>query len=105
MQRNIFGDDPLTEPIEPIIPAELAVMVENNGYGQAQKVTIESAQPEIIDNEKGLAVNFKLTGSNLQGEPANLGLTRIDFGNVPARETKIGQWYFTSDLLGHMTAF
>ncbi len=30
MQRNILGDDPLTDPaIEPSVPAELAVMIEN----------------------------------------------------------------------------
>ena len=49
MQRDILGDDALTEPIEPIIPAELAVMIENNGYGIAKNVRIESAQPEIIN--------------------------------------------------------
>ena len=101
MQRDIYGDDPLTDPVEPILPADLAVMVENNGFGIAQNVLIESAQPEIIDNEKGLAIHFKLIGSNLQGEPANLGLTSIDFGNIGPLQTKIGQWYFTSDLLGH----
>ncbi len=101
MQRDIYGDDPLTDPVEPILPADLAVMVENNGFGVAQKVLIESAQPEIIDNEKGLAIHFKLIGSNLQGEPASLGLTSIDFGNIEPLQTKIGQWYFTSDLLGH----
>ena len=101
MQRDIYGDDPLTDPVEPILPADLAVMLENNGFGIAQNVLIESAQPEIIDNEKGLAIHFKLIGSNLQGEPANLGLTSIDFGNIGPLQTKIGQWYFTSDLLGH----
>jgi len=105
MQRDILGDDPLTEPVEPIIPADLAVMVENNGYGVAQSVAISSAQPEIIENEKGLAINFSLIGSNLQGEPANLGVTNINFGNIDPFKTKIGQWYFTSDLLGHFVNY
>jgi large repetitive protein len=69
MQRDILGDDPLTDPIEPVIPAELAVMIENNGYGTAKNVRIESAQPEIIDNEKGLSIHFELIGSNLNGQP------------------------------------
>jgi len=105
MQRDIFGDDPLTEPIEPIIPAELAVMIENNGFGTAKNVRIESAQPEIIDNEKGLAIHFELIGSNLDGEPAQLGLIDIDFGNIDPKSTKVGQWWFTADLLGHFVNY
>jgi hypothetical protein len=105
MQRDILGDDPLTEPIEPIVPAELAVMIENNGYGTARKVRIESAQPEIVDNEKGLAIHFELIGSNLNGQPRQLGLINIDFGNIPPKSTTVGQWWFTSDLLGHFVNY
>ncbi|HYW94079.1 MAG TPA: hypothetical protein VE870_00665, partial [Bacteroidales bacterium] len=105
MQRNILGDDPLTEPIEPTIPAELAVMIENNGYGTAKNVRIESAQPEIVDNEKGLSIHFELVGSNLNGKPVQLGLTNIDFGNIPPLSTAVGQWWFTSDLLGHFVNY
>jgi hypothetical protein len=105
MQRDILGDDALTPAIEPIIPAEFSVMIENNGYGAANNVVIESAQPKIIENEKGLAINFKLIGSNLQGQPAQMGVTNIPFGTIPAQKTRIGQWYFTSDLLGHFTQF
>ncbi|MDF1571239.1 MAG: CARDB domain-containing protein [Bacteroidales bacterium] len=105
MQRDILGDDPLTDPIEPIIPGELAVMIENNGFGTAKNVRIESAQPEIIDNEKGLAIHFELIGSNLNGQPAQLGLTDIDFGNIAPKSTKIGQWWFTADLLGHFVNY
>ncbi|WP_430932240.1 CARDB domain-containing protein [Saccharicrinis sp. 156] len=102
MQRDILGDDALTEGIvEPIVPAELALMIENNGFGEARNVNVESSQPEIIDNEKGLAIHFELIGSNLQGQPAQLGLIDIPFGNIGPMSTKIGQWWFTSDLLGH----
>ncbi len=105
MQRDILGDDPLTEPIEPIVPAELAVMVQNNGYGTAKNVRIESAQPKIVENEKGLAINFALIGSNLNGQPTQLGLTNIDFGNIAPQSSTIGQWWFTSDLLGHFISY
>ncbi len=105
MQRDIYGDDPLTSSVEPILPADLAVMIENNGYGTARGVVIESAQPEIVGNEDGLAINFSLIGSNLQGEPATLGLTNITFGDIDPLSTKIGQWYFTSTLLGHFISY
>ncbi len=105
MQRDILGDDALTAPIEPIVPAEFAVMVQNNGFGTAQNVRIESAQPKIVENEKGLAINFALIGSNLNGLPRQLGLTNIDFGNISPQKAAIGQWWFTSDLLGHFVSY
>lgn len=106
MQRNILGDDALTTPkIEPSVPAELAVMVENQGYGPAVNMMISSAQPKIIENEKGLAINFNLIGSNLQGQPKNLGVTDINFGTIPALTSRIGQWYFTSSLLGKFVSY
>jgi hypothetical protein len=105
MQRDIYGDDALTEPIEPMIPAELAVMIDNRGAGTAWNVTIESAQPEIIENEKGLLIDFEIVGSNLGGEPTQLGLFDIDFGNIHGGEIQVGQWWFTSTLLGHFISY
>ena len=105
MQRDIFGDDPLTEDIEPMIPAELAVLIDNQGYGAAKNVKIESAQPRIIDNKLGLAIDFEIIGSNLNNEPKELGLLNVDFGSVDAHKTAVGQWWFTSTLLGHFVSY
>ncbi len=105
MQRDILGDDPLTEKIEPVIPAELALMIHNEGFGEARNVRVESAQPEIIENEKGLAIHFELIGSNFNGQPMQLGVTDIDFGNIPPKKTAIGQWWLTSNLLGHFVSY
>lgn len=105
MQRNVFGDDALTELIEPSIPAELAVMINNNGVGTARSVQLESAQPEIIENEKGLLIDFQIIGSNLEGKPRNLGLYNVNFGDIPGGHIGIGQWFFTSSLLGHFVSY
>jgi hypothetical protein len=106
MQRNILGDDPLTNPaIEPSVPAELSVMVENQGYGPAVNMTISSAQPKVIENDKGLAIDFQLIGSNFQGQPTRFGVTDINFGTIPALQTRVGQWYFTSSLLGKFVSY
>ena len=106
MERNILGDDALTsQEVEPSVPAELAVMIENQGYGYARDMTISSAQPKIVENEKGLAIDFNLIGSNLQGKPIQLGLTNINFGTIEPLKTKIGQWYFTSSLLGKFVSY
>jgi hypothetical protein len=62
-EKYVRGDDPLTPETEPIIPFTLAVMVMNTGYGVARALKISSAQPEIIENEKGLPVSFKIIGA------------------------------------------
>ncbi len=105
LQRDIISDDPLTSPIEPTIPASLGLMIENNGYGIATNLKIQSAQPQVIDNEKGLALNMNFTGSIIQGQPANIGLTNINFGNINPLSTKVGEWIFTSNVLGHFTGY
>jgi large repetitive protein len=105
MQRDILGDDALTPQIEPSIPAELAVMINNQGAGDALNVQLSSAQPEIIDNEKGLLIDFQIVGSNLSGQPMQLGLLDVNFGNIPAGEIAVGQWWFTSSLLGHFVSY
>lgn len=106
MQRTIFGDDALTlDKIEPMIPAELAVMIDNQGAGTALSVNIESAQPEIIENEKGLLIDFEIIGSSLSGEPVQLGILDVDFGDIPGGEIAVGQWWFTSTLLGHFISY
>jgi large repetitive protein len=91
--------------VEPSIPAELAVMVENHGYGPAVNMMISSAQPVITENESGLAINFSLIGSNLQGQPAQLGVLNIPFGTIPPQSARIGQWWFTSSLLGKFVSY
>ncbi len=106
LQRNVFGDDALTPDIvEPSLPAELAVLIHNKGAGIAKNVKISSAQPEIIDNEKGLSIHFEIIGTSFNGKAKELGITNIDFGNIDPGKTGVGQWWFTSSLLGHFVSY
>lgn len=108
MQRDVLGDDPLTEEVEPMEEAEFALLMHNTGYGDATNVSFTTNQPQIVDNEKGLAVKFTLTGSSLNGSGKTLALggsTVTDFGTVPARGTAYAQWRLTSTLLGHFTSY
>jgi hypothetical protein len=59
----------------------------------------------IIDNEKGLLIDFKIIGSNLAGHPRQLGLYNVNFGTIPAGKVSVGQWWFTSSLLGHFVSY
>ena len=106
MQRNILGDDALTQDrVEPSVPAALGVRIDNQGYGDAKNVKLETAQPEIVDNEKGLLIDFSIIGSSLNGKDCDLGSENIDFGNIEAQSAKTGVWWMTSSLLGHFTKY
>ena len=54
----MIGDDAFTPEIEAPEPYTL-VCVGITGYGTANDA-IESAQPRIVDNELGLAINFDI---------------------------------------------
>jgi uncharacterized repeat protein (TIGR02543 family) len=105
MQRDILGDDPLTAPVEPTVPADLALMIHNRGAGEAKNVMIESAQPKIIDNEKGLLVNFNIIGSSLGSETAQIGMLNVNFGNIQPQTAITGHWWITGSLLGHFVDY
>lgn len=109
MQRDIFGDDPLTEDVvEPCVPAEFAFVINNNGYGDATNVRMVTNQPQIVDNEKGLLIDFELLSSQLNGKDNTLALGNAiasDFGTIPAHSSTYAQWWLRSTLLGHFTNY
>jgi hypothetical protein len=98
-QRDVYADDPFTPQIEPSIPFVLGVMVENRGQGSANNLRIVSGQPKIVDNQKGLAINFNIIGSVVSGQAQTPSLT-ADFGTLGAGARDIGLWYLTSSLQG-----
>ena len=59
-EKHVIGDNPFTEEKEESVPFALAVVIHNAGYGVASNLHINSGQPEIIENEKGLLVSLKL---------------------------------------------
>lgn len=109
MQRDVYGDDALTlDVIEPMKPAEFALLINNQGNGDATNVGMVTQQPEIIDNEKGLYIDFKLISSQVNGNDAALSFGQSianDFGTIPAHSQTYAQWWMTSSLLGHFTAY
>lgn len=109
MQRDIKGDDPLTlDVVEPCEEAEFSLLINNKGYGDATNVKMVTDQPKIIENEKGLLVDFELMSSQLNGEDKTLALggsVTTDFGTIPAMSTAYAQWWIKSSLLGHFTDY
>ena len=109
MQRDILGDDPLTTDVEePMVPAEFSVLINNVGYGDATNVRMVTEQPEIIDNEKGLLIDFELLSSQLNGGDHTMALggsVATEFGTIGAHSTTYAQWWIQSSLLGHFTDY
>ena len=97
--RLAYSDDPFTPEIEPAVPFHLGLLIENRGYGDARDLRIASSQPEIVENEKGLLVDFSIVGARLGNEPTSNTLD-IDFGNIGALSNEIGVWDLVSSLRG-----
>lgn len=109
VQRDIYGDDPLTPDVQEMsIPAEFALLISNVGYGDAKNVRMLTERPQVTSNEKGLDILLNLVSSQLNGENVNMVIgssIATDFGNINAHSTSFAQWWFTSSLLGHFTKY
>lgn len=109
VQRDVYGDNPLTEDVvEPVISAEFTVLIHNKGNGDADNVRMVTHQPEIIENEKGLLVDFAIVSSSLNGGDASLALSddiSTDFGSIKAGLCSWATWGLASTLLGHFNEY
>ncbi len=109
MQRDIYGDNPLTkDEVEPIVPAEFSVLIYNKGKGDATNVRMLTQQPRIIENEKGLLVDFAIVSSSLNGGEKAMALDSTiatQFGDIPAGTSSYATWNLTSSLLGHFKEY
>src|SRR5262249_30739485 len=81
-------------------PFYLGLMVTNTGKGTAKDFTITSAQPQIIENEKGLLIDFKIIGTQVGTEQVTPSLT-AKVGNIDPGQTQVVTWVMTSSLQGH----
>ena len=104
LQRDVVGDDPFTPQIEPSEPAVLGVLVTNVGQGAADNFSITTAQPQIINNQKGLAVNFQIIGTQVGTQQVTPSLT-ADFGNIAPGGTADAEFLLLSSLQGQFTNF
>ncbi len=98
-QRDVFSDDPFTNEIEPSVPFTLGVLVQNIGKGNAKNVQIQSAQPRIIETEKGILIGFQIIDAEVSGQKRGPSLT-TNFGDIGPGEIKVGRWLLTSTLQG-----
>ena len=103
-EKYVIGDNPFTDEREPSVPFALGVAIHNAGYGTAMNLRITSGQPEIIENEKGLLVTFKIIGTMVGSESVTPSLT-ANFGDIEAMETRVARWLLISSLQGEFTNY
>lgn len=104
LPSEVNGDNPFTPEIEPVEPYNLGVRLSNKGSGPARAVKIQSAQPKIVENELGLLVDFRITGSFINDSPANKTLL-LNFGDIAAKSNATGRWIMETSLTGRFTEF
>lgn len=98
-ERDVFSDDPFTDEIEPAVPYSLGVFVQNFGRGTARNFRIISGEPQIVENEKGLLIDFDLIATEVAGQNLLPSLT-AEFGNLDPGGIGIARWLFKSTLQG-----
>lgn len=104
LPAEVIADDPLTSEEEDPEPFDLGVRVTNSGYGPAHDLAIDSAQPEIVDNTQGLAIEFELLNTQVDDQPAVNSLL-ADFGDLEAGGASIAIWKMVTSLYGHFISF
>ncbi len=103
--RDVDGDNPFTPEVEAPIPFTLGVLVKNVGYGTARDVVIESEQPRIVDNEKGLILVAQLLGGRVNDEPTDYTSLTLNLGDIEPGGCRKGAWDMITTLSGEFQEF
>jgi CARDB/Divergent InlB B-repeat domain/Bacterial Ig-like domain len=99
-QRDVYGPDPLDPQISvPSQPFDLGLIVKNIGAGTAHNFQITSSQPKIVDNEKGLLIDFTITGTEVGDQPVTPSLTAT-LGDIAPGGVQVATWDLLSSLAG-----
>lgn len=104
LQRDVFSDDPFTLEREPAEPFALGLLVHNTGAGPARNLQIQSGQPRIVENEKGLLIDFALLGVRVGGAPFTPSFN-VNFGDINPNHSGLAIWEMTSSLQGKFIEF
>ena len=101
LQQDVIGDDPFTPQVEPSEPAVLGLLVTNVGGGTANNLSITTAQPQIVQNEKGLLDTFQIIGTQVGNQQETPSLT-VNFGDIAPGQTADASFLLESSLEGRV---
>ncbi len=106
VQREIKGDNLFTEDVvEPSEPVEFALLIKNEGEGDALNLVIETSEPEIIENKNNLPVKFETLYSSLDGVEGYYPFEELPVGKISAGSSKLARWFFKSNLSGYVADY
>lgn len=104
-ERNAYSDDPFTAEIEPATPFAIGLMMINDGFGVANNVRIETSQPEIVDNQQGLLIDFELIGTRVGNEDLLSPSLNVSLGNLGPGQISVATWYMITSLQGQFVNY
>ncbi len=96
LQLNYFLQKDVVDPSE---PATLGLLVTNVGAGTANSLTITTAQPQILQNAKGLLDTFQIVGTQVGNQQETPSLS-VDFGDIAPGQTADATFLLQSMLPG-----
>lgn len=105
VQRDFFGDDLLTEEVEPWEPAQFALLIQNKGAGPALDLKVETSEPTIVSNENNLPVEFTSLYTTLDGVEGSFPFSKLNLGRIEAGQNKIARWWFYSNVNAHVANY
>lgn len=103
--RDVYSDDPFTPGIEPAEPFPLGLMVRNNGKGVADNFRISTSEPKIVENEKGLLIDFKLVSAQVNADLAGDPSLTLNLGDIDPGAVSVAKWTMTASLQGKFTEY
>src|SRR5262249_30289746 len=104
LQREVIGADPLSSQVITPEPAVLGLLVSNTGKGTANNLSITTAQPQIVQNQKGLLNDIQIIGTQVGTQPETPSL-QVNFGNLAPGATADAEFLLLSQLQGIFTNF
>lgn len=105
IQRDFVGDDPTTDEVEPWEPAEFALLIQNKGAGDALDLRIETSDPQIVDNQANLPVEFTKLYTTVDGVEGTMNFNNLNLGRVSAGQNIIARWWFYSNVAAHVASY
>jgi len=88
LQQDVYGDDPFISTVTTPQPFALGLLVTNTGPAMPAISRSHSSQPQIVDNQKGLLVDFEITGAQVGNQPVAPSLT-ADLGTIDSGQTVV----------------
>ena len=104
IEKLVLSDDPFTEEVEPAVPFALGLQIVNKGAGPANDLKISTAQPQIVQNDLGLLIDFQIITALLDGREIPPSL-QLNFGNVAPFSSTGALWLMTSSLQGEFVSY